>query len=384
MINSWDPQQFSKGARAAGRADAVIANSLTAGLHIRLRDRGLPVILTLPHLAHLTDTPHRKLATYAKRKTAEPYRVFKLRKRQQRGPNRSHRTICVPEPTLMRVQRWIAQNLLQTMAAAPHPASYAYYRGKDEGRGLRAAASRHAGCTWLVKMDIRDFFDSVTERQVYRVFRRLGYGALLSFQMARICTRLREQDPQNVEWNDLVPGYFNRQEGRLPQGAPTSPSLANLAVFTLDERLTALANSHGWSYTRYADDLAFSTPTKSDRATALQIVDAVRRELVQANFQPNNAKTVIAGPGARRLVLGLLVDGPEPRLTRDFRNHLETHLRALNTPTIGPAKHRIARKFASLIGMRRFIRGLIAFACQIEETYGKARLEEFRKVDWDR
>ena len=119
----------------------------------------------------------------------------------------------------MRLQRWIAQNLLRTSAAAPHPASFANYRD----RGILAAARRHADCTWLVKMDIRDFFDSLSERRVYRVFRSLGYGALLSFQLARICTRVREEDPQDVRWTDGVQGYCNSREGRLPQGAPTSP-----------------------------------------------------------------------------------------------------------------------------------------------------------------
>lgn len=384
MNHPWDPQQFATGAKAEGRDDTVIGHCIQAGRTIKHRDNDLPVILTLAHLAHLTDTPPRRLEAYAKRRTADPYRVFQLRKRQHGAPKRAHRTICVPEPPLMRLQRWIAQNLLQTTTAAPHPASYAYYRGKNPDRGLRAAALRHAGCTWLVKMDIRDFFDSLTESRIYRVFRQLGYGALLSFQLARICTRVRSGDPHDVQWNDWIPAYYNKQEGRLPQGAPTSPSLANLAVRALDERLDALARSLDWTYTRYADDLAFSTRKDADRAEARQLVDAIRRELVGAGLRPNNAKTVIAGPGARRLVLGLLVDGPEPRLTREFRTRLETHLRALTSPTIGAAKHCQTRNFASLIGMRHHIGGLIAFAYDIDKAYGQKRFDEFNSVDWTR
>jgi RNA-directed DNA polymerase len=82
----------------------------------------------------------------------------------------------------MRLQRWIAQNILAL--AKPHSCSFAYF----PDRGVLEAAQRHSGCTWLVKMDIRDFFDSITERRVYRVFRAMGYSALLCFQLARIST----------------------------------------------------------------------------------------------------------------------------------------------------------------------------------------------------
>lgn len=384
MTHPWSPQQFSFGAKAAGRSVSVATNAVAAGNRIKRRDTDLPVVLTLAHFGHLTQTPYLKLSAYARRAAVEPYRIFRLKKHGKLGgaPTRGHRTICVPEPTLMRAQRWIAQNILTTAIAAPHAASFAYYRGKE--RGLLAAARRHAGCTWLVKMDIRDFFDSLTERQAYRVFRSFGYGALLSFQLARVCTRVRDEDPRDVDYREGVPGYYNDRLGKLPQGAPTSPGLANLAVRALDERLAALAETLGWTYTRYADDLAFSTRETSDRAAAQRLVRRVRDELVKSGLKPNNAKTVIAGPGARRIVLGLLVDGPDPKLTRDFRTRLETHLYALGAKSIGPAKHKQARKFASLIGMRRHIRGLINFACHVDPDYGQSRLDEFKAIDWTR
>ena len=162
----------------------------------------------------------------------------------------------------MRLQRWINQNILSLKP--PHRASFAYHR---DGGVLRAAQI-HCRCKWLVKLDIRDFFDSVKERQVYRVFRSLGYGALLSFELARICTRRPEHNRLGEPASYGVPVYRKGAEGRLPQGAPTSPALANLAVSNLDERLQAIANARGWTYTRYADDLAFSTRRNSDRDEA--------------------------------------------------------------------------------------------------------------------
>ena len=110
----------------------------------------------------------------------------------------------------------------------------------------------------------------------------------------------------------------------------------------------------------------------------------MRKELVGFGLSPNNAKTVIAGLGSRRIVLGLLVDGPVPKLTRDFRTRVETHLYAITAQSIGPSKHRQTRQFASLIGMRRHIHGLIAFAYHVDPVYGQARFDEFNTVDWTR
>ena len=179
-----------------------------------------------------------------------------------------------------------------------------------------------------------------------------------------------------------VGGYYHPTEGRLPQGAPTSPGLANLAVKTLDTRLHALADRHGWTYTRYADDLAFSTLLPSNREEARQIVAMVKHELRAFGLDPNDAKTIIAPPGSRRLVLGLLVDGAAPRLQRDFKTNLETHLYALTADHIGPDRHRQARGFASVIGMRRHISGLIAFAHYVEPSYARHCYEQLNAVAW--
>jgi RNA-directed DNA polymerase len=81
-------------------------------------------------------------------------------------------------------------------------------------------------------------------------------------------------------------------------------------------------------------------------------------------------------------VLGLLVDGSQPRLTRNFRDNLETHLHALTAKHIGPKKHQDFRGFASLIGMRRHIYGLIAFAHYVEPAFAQRCYRRFNSVVW--
>ena len=279
----------------------------------------------------------------------------------------------------MRTHRWIAQNILN--AVEPHSASHAFAPGSN----LVGAAERHAGCRWLVKMDVRRFFESIREPDVYRVFRELGYGALVAFEMARLCTRLPSAHVVSARWTkepEPAAPYRQCAVGHLPQGAPTSPMLANLAVRKLDEQLHALARECGWSYTRYADDLAFSTTEPRSRGRAMALAKLAERKLTAFGFMANRQKTTILPPGARKILLGVLVDRAEPHLTRAFRNNIETHLYALTHPKIGPKAHRNARGFASTIGMKRHVEGLIAFAHQVDATYARRLYASLNEVDW--
>jgi len=384
MDHPWSSQQFRDGARAAGRGETVIAAAEAAAAAIKRVHPDLPVILTLKHLAHLSGVPVDDLQIVIFRQE-DPYRVFRVKKRGTpnsiAAPPRRFRTICVPSVTIMRVQRWIAQNVLNVIA--PHPASFAFAPKRD----LVGAARKHLEAKWLVKMDVRHFFESISERQVYFVFRSLGYGALLSFQLARLCTRRSKHltfDPRisRGRGKSGLP-YRRLVQGALPQGAPTSPMLANLVMRKFDERVEKLASQAGWTYTRYADDLAFSRRDQSDRDTAIQLTRQIERELGREGLKNNRLKTSIAPPGSRKIVLGLLVDREKPRLTREFRDNIETHLYALLSPKIGVSKHLAKRGFASTIGMRRHIEGLIAFAHQVDKMYGAALYQSLNSIDWN-
>lgn len=385
MKHPWDSQTFASGATAKGRSAETVAASIAAASAIKRRHPDLPVVLTLNHLAHLSDVSSDFLQEVAHRKI-DPYRVFRVKKRgvpnKVPAPPRRYRTICVPDPRLMRVQRWIAQNILKVMPS--HPASFAFIKDRD----LVDAAERHVGAKWLVKMDVRHFFESIHEDSAYGVFRSFGYGALISFQMARICTRLpthSRSDPRDrLGRGEKAKPYRTHPMGHLPQGAPTSPMLANFASETLDNRLAHLAFSENWTYTRYADDLAFSRVGASTRAQAMHLVKRVEMALETSGLVAHRQKTAIVPPGGRKILLGVTVDAGRPRLTKAFRNNIETHLYALNHENIGPERHRVKRGFASIIGMRRHIFGLIAFAHQVDEAYASKLYTEANKVDWHR
>jgi RNA-directed DNA polymerase len=384
MLHPWDSQAFIFGARKELRSESTIQACLATAQAIKRRHPDLPVIFTINHLAHLTDVSADFLQEIAHRKI-DPYRVFRVKKRGASNmvpaPPRRCRTICVPDPKLMRVQRWIAQNILSIPPI--HPASFAFSKERD----LVGAAQKHAGAKWLVKMDIRHFFESIFEDSAYRVFRSFGYGALLSFQLARICTRLPRHnitDMREFIGRGRDKPYRQHPMGHLPQGAPTSPMMANRSVDRLDRTLQELARDMGWIYTRYADDLAFSRRDVSSRGAALELVKKAEFIIEKAGLVAHRQKTTILPPGSRKILLGVLVDRDRPKLTKAFRNNIETHLYALTSEKIGPEQHRQTRKFDSMVGMRRHVCGLIAFAHQVDRTYASSLYAQFNSVDWDK
>ncbi|WP_284126598.1 reverse transcriptase family protein [Parerythrobacter aestuarii] len=294
--------------------------------------------------------------------------------------SRRYRTICIPDPELKKVQRWLQQHVLSKIA--PHRASTAYFK-RDT---IFEAAARHAGARWLVKVDIERFFESIKEPYVASVFERLGYPDLLSFQLARLCTRLpslkSRKDVFRRRSNPIGGVMQNDWIGFLPQGAPTSPHLANLVMRRFDRRMTSLSRESGLRYSRYSDDMIFSTSGAFTREGAEDFIHQVYDVLGAHGFEANRTKTSIAAPGARKVVLGLLVDRDRPRLTRNFRANIETHLHFLEREDVGPVRHATARGFDSVIGLRNHLMGQIAFARQIDRCYGDRLRSRVLAVDW--
>lgn len=378
----WDSQAFVAGARAANVDQQVITAALGHASAIRRVSRDLPIIFTLGHLAQVCGASLRYLNEVAGRET-DPYRDYITRKRedpQGAAVSRRYRIICMPDPELKKVQRWMHQNIL--LKIAPHPASTAY---SDNNTVLEAAA-RHVNARWLIKIDIERFFESIKEPYVASVFERLGYPDLLSFQLARLCTRLPSEKSRKdifVRQSKPAKGVMqNEWIGFLPQGAPTSPQLANLVMRRFDRRVTSLSRKAGLRYSRYSDDLLFSTADSFSRDQATSFVHQIYDALGAYGFEANRTKTSIAAPGARKIVLGLLVDRDEPKLTREFRLNIETHLHYLERPDVGPVAHADARKFASIIGLQNHLLGLVAFARQIDRNYGDELKSRLRAIIW--
>lgn len=319
--------------------------------------RGLPAVLTLGHVAHLTGADYKYLREIIERRR-DAYKPFLIRKR-----NGGARAISAPEPQLAAVQKWIANHILNPQR--PHSASYAY---APKSSPVRCAA-RHLGASWVIKVDIHDFFESISEKSVYAVFREAGYQPLVAFELARLCTRLPHGDElKNSKWSierepSRIRDYETKAKGHLPQGAPSSPMLANLASRNMDKALQSLADREKLTFTRYSDDVVFSTVC-FDRKRAGTLLIEVERIFRTFGHALHRKKISVAAPGARKVVLGLLVQGDTVRLTKEYRSRLADHIRGVEK--FGLMAHADHRHFASIWGMVRHIQGLLSYASHVE------------------
>ena len=265
----------------------------------------------------------------------------------------------------------------------PHPRSFAFSKNASTKR----CAAQHSGARWLVKMDVSGFFGSISEIQVYRVFLKAGYQPLVAFELARLATYAPQESPRYLRaaWVRRKPysqiwAYAKDRIGYLPQGAPSSPMLSNLVMHDIDEELEKVASEYGLTYTRYSDDLTFSTRRSFDRAQAKRLISAVTRRLAQSGLRVNSKKTVVVPPSARKIVLGLLVNGDEPRLTKEFRSSLRQHLYYMGV--LGPIAHANRRGFDTVSGLYNHVLGLINYANMIEPDFAKKAREQFDQINW--
>ena len=205
---------------------------------------------------------------------AQAWRTFSIPKR--RG---GIRTITTPERSL----KWLQRSVLQVLTHLfpRHRCAVGFERGKS----VVTHASAHAGKRWVYAVDVQDFFPSITRSRVYGMLRAKPFEA--SEPVARILANLVTHD------------------GALPQGAPTSPVLANLLCRRMDARLFKWARERGYTYTRYADDLAFSTNRaefpEADRETIAEIIAG-------EGFTVHPEKRKFMPWHGRQLVTGLVVN----------------------------------------------------------------------------
>lgn len=416
-MNTFSLQHYIKIGKKLGISEDVLHAATTVAKNIQRNNPEIPIIFTLAHLSLLSGTRYSLVRSWIGRRGPEPYREHFLRKSASKpkksekvGPKRAWRRISIPTPALMKQQRWIVERILHKIPK--HEASVAFHHGSS----ILEAARLHCGCRWLIKMDIENFFESIYEPKVYKVFASLGFPHLLAFELTRLCTRIMPSDQygfsfkkstisrgkrgpdaynitdqigtdDNILWEARVPEKENsvlqHRLGSLPQGALTSPLLANLAVTEIDNAIQILASGHNLIYTRYADDIALST-TRTDfcREEARLVIGKVSRILEVEGLSPHRTKTRIIPPGSRKIVLGLVVDGARPRLTREFRNKLRLHAYMLGELGIKPSDHAESLSFRSTLSMRRHIQGKIAYAKHIEPDFAEKISKKLKDVNW--
>ncbi|MCB0572553.1 MAG: RNA-directed DNA polymerase [Phaeodactylibacter sp.] len=210
-----------------------------------------------------------------------PYKVFTVPKKDG-----GERIIEAPGTDLKGVLGRLNRYLQSVYYFEKSSAAYGFIVGvhdDNDRRNVVTNARKHAGRAYLLNVDLTDFFHAVSRERIVEIFQSKP------FQFKR-------------DLPDLLAGLTTYQ-GRLPMGTPTSPVLSNFACRELDARLTTYSGNMLWVYTRYADDMSFSSnkPIDADK------VDSVRAIIREEGFEVNERKLKVFGPEDDKIVTGLLV-----------------------------------------------------------------------------
>jgi RNA-directed DNA polymerase len=283
------------------------------------------------------------------------------------------RLIEAPKARLKQIQRRILADLLG--AVPTHPTVH----GFRPGRSVLTNAVPHCGRAAVLRFDLADFFASVPGVRVFALFRSLGYPnevaqLLTGLSTARVPTDVWDARPNPVHDGSEHPTRVRLAESHLPQGAPTSPALANLCAYRLDCRLAGLATKLGATYTRYADDLTFSGDDDLRRA-ANRVRRLVTEIAAEEGFTVNVRKTRLMTSGTRQVVTGVVVN-EKPNVRRADYDHLKAVL--TNCVRHGSA----SQNRDHLPDFRGHLAGRISHTAMLNPTRGAKLRAIFDRIDW--
>lgn len=190
------------------------------------------------------------------------------------------RDIAAPCVSLKLMQRWVLENILYKVRVSQY--SYGFKRG-EKGSPLVRCAERHRNNLYILKMDLKNFYPSINKRRVFKQFLQLGYNSDAANLLSNVCTLHK----------------------KLPQGAVTSPYLANLVCYRMDMRIAGYCNKREITFTRYADDLTFSC----DNRDGLRNIHGMIKKIVEdEGFIVNEKKTQFMTPKVHKKILGVTVN----------------------------------------------------------------------------
>lgn len=280
------------------------------------------------------------------------------------------RLIEAPKPFLKEAQQRILRGILDHVP--PHVNAHGFVAG----RSILSNARPHVGQRILLKFDLENFYPSVRYSRVVAIYRSLGFSREVGIWLGRLTTSV-------AHWNLFRTGstaaysanapYLSRH---LPQGAPTSPALANLSAWSLDVRLTGLARAFDLNYTRYADDLTFSGSHRFGGALR-DFIPLVGKIIKSEQFRVHRRKRKIIRDSQRQTVTGVVVN-TKPNISRVEFDRLKAIL--FNCVKHGPStqNHDGHENFAD------HLRGRIAHVRHLNRARGEKLLELFNRINWAR
>ncbi len=350
-------------ARGEGRSQKFIEDTLNYADKLILQ--GLPVIFSLNHFAQIIGIDILEL-----KRTLENrghYYSYYLIKKKKGG----YRRIIAPHKNIKYLQDWLKLNILDKLET--HSAAKGFIKNKS----IYDNAKVHLNADTILNVDLNNFFESISEKRVYGLFRHFGYHPNLAVHFAKICTvKMPEEKFENLDefTQSHFQEYFNIEHSVLVQGAPTSPTLSNLACLKLDNRLNKLSNKAGINYSRYADDMTFSGEMSN-----LPKLSLLKKIIEDENFKINWRKVGKFKQGQKQLVTGLLIN-KSVRIPKKFKRDVLRHLHFCEK--FGPKAHFDKVKPGKLY-RKEWLMGKILFINSIEPEVAKNMFEKMKKISWE-
>lgn len=295
----------------------------------RFRALGLPPLPTVGALPLFLGISPKTIFSI-RRRPRKHYRSFPLKKKDG-----TKRDIDTPRTYLKVIQWWILDNILNHVEIAENVFGFV------AGRSAVQNAKYHLGAKHVLNIDIRQFFPSITIDQVREIFVSLGYTEDVAIMLAQLCCL----------------------DDRVPQGAPTSPAIANLVLRGLDERLSSLAEEAGHRYSRYADDLTFSSQQRIEPA----FLDSVQKAVESTGFDLKPEKTRFSGSEGRMEVTGIVIN-EKMQPSRVWRKRTRATLHRLSLAT------RLTRRHLA------YLQGIIGVAGQFPDSIQMQQLSHQARV----
>ena len=332
----------------------------------------LPKIPSVLALSQLLDQPAKTLywlrnaRNCQKQSDSRHYHCWWIRKRSG-----GWRLVESPKPRLKEIQRQLLIRVFDRFP--PHALAFGFRKGRSVVDFLQP----HIGQQACLKIDLADFFTHVTTGRVFGLLRKAGYCREVAHLIALLTTVRTSERLLTIDHPD--PAFTIRDHAltrrHLPQGAPTSPAIANLCAFGLDVRLSGLARRHGSHYSRYADDILISGDLELERlAHRLKIVAGTiaLEEVFEVNFR----KTKLMRSNQRQLAAGVVIN-EKLNLARSHYDSLKATL--FNCVKHGPqTQNRDSHPF-----FREHLNGRIMWVEQLNPQKGRKLRELFERVRWN-
>lgn len=316
----------------------------------RLQAQGLPLLATPADVAKalgLEISRLRWLAFHSEASSVTHYVRFQVPKKSG-----GSRELAAPHRDMARCQDWIRLNILDKVRL--HDAAHGFVTG----RNTVTNATPHLRRAVVVNADLKDFFPSITFPRVKGVFQQLGYSPAAATILALLCTEC-PRTRVTFEGRELWVAVGRRG---LPQGASTSPALSNLVARGLDSRIAGMARKHGWTYTRYADDLTFSADGESV-AKIGWLLARTRHIVAEESFTVNEKKTRVQRPNTQQSVTGVVVN-QHPNVPRDVVRRLRAILHRAKTEGLAAQNRENHPYFES------WVVGMIAYVHMVNPARG--------------